>query len=152
MCINAQQGKHSTPLQRSPSAAQEGALHGGAVVDWYSRRVRIWRLTNTMDVQFCVDAEIAQFKRHGIRIFMNGKALGGAMPLWSTFRAPSTLNRPISKLVTVCAAHVVGLRNTCSSTIQNVSIRRTAKLRAMGRTVQHCHLCKCRRYDTDDLA
>ena len=70
-----------------------------AIMDWYSRKVLAWRLSNTLDTQFCVDAlqeavkrygapEIfntdqgAQFtssdftdvlKGHGIRISMDGK-------------------------------------------------------------------------------
>lgn len=76
-----------------------GWLYLCAVVDWYSRKVLAWRLSNTMDVQFCVDAvqeaitrwgtpaifntdQGSQFtsdaftgllKRHGIRISMDGK-------------------------------------------------------------------------------
>jgi len=70
-----------------------------AIMDWYSRRVLAWRVSNTMDVHFCIDAleeaiethgppEIfntdqgSQFtseaftdvlKQHGIRISMDGK-------------------------------------------------------------------------------
>ena len=77
----------------------KGWLYLCAVVDWYSRKVLAWRLSNTMDVQFCVDAvqeaisrwgtpaifntdQGSQFtsdaftgllKRHGIRISMDGK-------------------------------------------------------------------------------
>ena len=77
----------------------KGWLYLCAVVDWYSRKVLAWRLSNTMDVQFCVDAVqqaiarwgtpaifntdqgsqftsetfTAQLTRHGIRISMDGK-------------------------------------------------------------------------------
>ena len=73
--------------------------HLCAVVDWCSRKVLVWRLSNTMNVQFCVDAVqeaiarrdtpaifstvqgsqftsdafTAQLKRHGIRISKDGK-------------------------------------------------------------------------------
>jgi putative transposase len=76
-----------------------GFIYLAAVVDWYSRRVLSWRVSITMDVQFCLDAvqeaidqygvpEIfntdqgSQFtslaftellKEHGIRISMDGK-------------------------------------------------------------------------------
>jgi len=76
-----------------------GFVYLAAVVDWYSRRVLSWRLSITMDVQFCLDAvqeavdqygapEIfntdqgSQFtslaftdllKENGIRISMDGK-------------------------------------------------------------------------------
>jgi putative transposase len=77
-----------------------------AVIDWYSRQVLSWRLSNTMDTAFCVEAveealerygtpEIfntdqgSQFtcaaftdilKAHKIRISMDGKGRGG----WTT--------------------------------------------------------------------
>ena len=70
-----------------------------AIVDWYSRKVLAWRLSNTLDSRFCVEAleeaiarygtpdifktdEGVQFtsvdfikvlKQHGIRISMDGK-------------------------------------------------------------------------------
>ena len=78
---------------------QKGWLYLCAVVDCCSRKVLAWKLSNTMDVQFCVDAvqeaiarwgtpailntdQGSQFtsdafttllKRHGIRISMDGK-------------------------------------------------------------------------------
>ena len=77
----------------------KGWLYLCAVVDWCSRKVLAWRLSNTMDVEFCMDAVqeaitrwgtpaifntdqgsqftseafTAQLKRHGIRISMDGK-------------------------------------------------------------------------------
>ena len=33
----------------------KGWLYLCAVVDWYSRKVLAWRLSNTMDVEFCMD-------------------------------------------------------------------------------------------------
>lgn len=33
-----------------------GFLYLVAIMDWYSRKVLAWRLSNTMDVDFCVDA------------------------------------------------------------------------------------------------
>ena len=78
---------------------KRGFLYLVAVMDWYSRKVLSWRLSNTMDAQFCVEAleealhrygkpEIfntdqgSQFtgfdftgllKAHGIKISMDGK-------------------------------------------------------------------------------
>ena len=34
----------------------KGFLYLVAIMDWWSRKVLAWRLSNTMDVQFCVDA------------------------------------------------------------------------------------------------
>lgn len=36
-----------------------------AVIDWYSRKVLSWRLSNTMDTGFCVDALQAALATHG---------------------------------------------------------------------------------------
>lgn len=33
-----------------------GFVYLVAIIDWYSRKVLSWRLSNTMDVEFCVDA------------------------------------------------------------------------------------------------
>ena len=35
---------------------QKGFLYLVAVIDWYSRKVLSWRLSNTMDSDFCVEA------------------------------------------------------------------------------------------------
>ena len=34
---------------------QRGFVYLVAVIDWYSRRVLSWRISNTMDSRFCVD-------------------------------------------------------------------------------------------------
>lgn len=36
-----------------------------AVIDWYSRRVLSWRLSNTLGTEFCVDALTEAIERHG---------------------------------------------------------------------------------------
>jgi len=76
----------------------KGFLYLMAIMDWYSRRVMAWRLSNTLDVDFCVEAleealgkgkpelfntdQGSQFtsegfagllERHGVRISMDGK-------------------------------------------------------------------------------
>ena len=42
-----------------------GFLYLVAIMDWHSRKVLAWRLSNTMDVQFCVDALEEALDRHG---------------------------------------------------------------------------------------
>lgn len=42
-----------------------GFLYLVAIMDWSSRKVLAWRLSNTMDVQFCVDALEEALGRHG---------------------------------------------------------------------------------------
>jgi putative transposase len=43
----------------------KGFLYLVAVMDWASRRVLSWRLSNTMDAEFCVDALEEALDRHG---------------------------------------------------------------------------------------
>jgi putative transposase len=42
-----------------------GFVYLAAVVDWFSRRVLAWRLSITMEVDFCLDAVEAALARHG---------------------------------------------------------------------------------------
>ena len=43
----------------------KGFLYLVAIMDWWSRKVLAWRLSNTMDVQFCLDALDEALQRHG---------------------------------------------------------------------------------------
>ena len=42
-----------------------GFMYLVAIMDWYSRRVLAWRLSNTLDSSFCVDALEAALVRYG---------------------------------------------------------------------------------------
>lgn len=42
-----------------------GFIYLAAVVDWYSRKVLSWRVSITMDVQFCLDAVQEAIERYG---------------------------------------------------------------------------------------
>ncbi|SBV36728.1 Integrase catalytic region (fragment) [uncultured Stenotrophomonas sp.] len=42
-----------------------GFVYLAAVIDWYSRRVLAWRLSITMDTDFCVEAVEEAIARHG---------------------------------------------------------------------------------------
>ena len=44
---------------------QRGFLYLVAIMDWYSRKVLAWRLSNTMDAEFCVEALKEALARHG---------------------------------------------------------------------------------------
>ena len=44
---------------------RRGFLYLVAVMDWYSRKVLAWRVSNTMDVAFCVGALEAALARYG---------------------------------------------------------------------------------------
>jgi putative transposase len=43
----------------------KGFLYLVAIMDWWSRKVLAWRLSNTMDVQFCVDTLDDALSRYG---------------------------------------------------------------------------------------
>ena len=44
---------------------KRGFVYLIAVIDWYSRRVLSWRLSNTMDVSFCLEALDEALSKHG---------------------------------------------------------------------------------------
>ncbi|MCC5812669.1 MAG: IS3 family transposase [Ectothiorhodospiraceae bacterium] len=43
----------------------KGFMYLVAIMDWYSRRVLAWRVSNTMDTAFCIDALEEAIRRHG---------------------------------------------------------------------------------------
>ena len=42
-----------------------GFMYLVAIIDWYSRRVLAWRLSNTLDTRFCLEALEEALERHG---------------------------------------------------------------------------------------
>ena len=44
---------------------QRGFLYLVAIMDWYSRKVLAWRLSNSMDADFCVEALKEALAKHG---------------------------------------------------------------------------------------
>ena len=50
-------------------------LHGFvylvAIIDWYSRKILAWRLSNTMDAGFCVDCLEEAIKNYGSPTIFN---------------------------------------------------------------------------------
>ena len=42
-----------------------------AVIDWISRRVLAWRLSITLEVEFCIEAITEALARHGKRDIFN---------------------------------------------------------------------------------
>ena len=44
---------------------KRGFVYLVAVIDWFSRRVLSWRLSNTMDVSFCLEALDEALSKHG---------------------------------------------------------------------------------------
>ena len=43
----------------------KGFMYLVAIMDWYSRRVLAWRVSNTMDTAFCIEALEEAIQRHG---------------------------------------------------------------------------------------
>ena len=50
---------------------QRGFLYLVAIMDWHSRKVLSWRLSNSMDADFCVEALKEAIAKHGKPIIMN---------------------------------------------------------------------------------
>jgi putative transposase len=50
---------------------QHGFVYLVAIIDWYSRKVLSWRLSNTMDAGFCVDALEEVIKNYGVPEIFN---------------------------------------------------------------------------------
>lgn len=42
-----------------------------AVMDWYSRKILSWRISNTLDVDFCIDALQEALNRFGCPTIFN---------------------------------------------------------------------------------
>ena len=59
----------STDITYLPMA--QGFMYLTAVIDWYSRRILSWRISNTMDVNFCVDCLVEAFENFGEPEFFN---------------------------------------------------------------------------------
>jgi putative transposase len=50
---------------------RRGFLYLVAIMDWHSRKVLSWRLSNTMDVSFCIEALKGAFNTHGVPAIFN---------------------------------------------------------------------------------
>jgi putative transposase len=44
---------------------QRGFLYLVAIIGWYSRKVSAWRLSNTMEAEFCIGALKEALAKHG---------------------------------------------------------------------------------------
>ena len=50
---------------------KRGFLYLVAIMDWYSRKVLSWRISNTLDAEFCVQALMEAIDRYGIPNIFN---------------------------------------------------------------------------------
>ena len=66
MDITLASGKQSTGLfSDPPHPMARGFIYLAAVVDWFTRRVLSWRVSITLEADFCVEAVEEAFARHG---------------------------------------------------------------------------------------
>jgi transposase InsO family protein len=49
----------------------KGFLYLVAIIDWYSRKVLSWRLSNTMDTSFCIEALEDALQHYGLPDIFN---------------------------------------------------------------------------------
>ena len=76
----------------APSLTLLRLLHGFvylvAIMDWYSRKVLSWRISNTMEAEFCVACLEEALQRYGApEIFNTDKAASSPLrPLQACFR------------------------------------------------------------------
>ena len=49
----------------------KGFMFLAAVLDWHIRRVLAWKVSRTMDVEFCMEAMEEALKRHGVPEIFN---------------------------------------------------------------------------------
>jgi putative transposase len=63
-----------------------GFVYLTAIIDWYSRKILSWRLSNTMDVGFCIDCLDEAFDLYGEPEFFNSDQ-------GSQFTSPKFLDR-----------------------------------------------------------
>jgi putative transposase len=40
-----------------------------AIIDWYSRKIISWKLSNTMDMSFCIESLKESLQKHKPEIF-----------------------------------------------------------------------------------
>src|SRR5262249_13377882 len=73
-----------------------GFVYLAAVMDWFARRILAWRLSNTMEASFCIDAVDEAIAKHGCPQIFNtdqGSQFTSASyrrPLETTYRRPIT--------------------------------------------------------------
>ena len=72
----------------------KGHFYLVAIMDWFGRKVLSWQVSNTMDVQFALDALEEALSRYAKPTIFNSDHRRSVLPLR---RLPSGFVRPISK-------------------------------------------------------
>jgi putative transposase len=114
-----------------------GFVYLAAVVDWFSRRVLAWRLSITLEVEFCLEAVEEALARHGRpEIFNTDKAVSSPAP-----RSPACCWTMPSRSAWMAAAHGAtmsllsgcgGRSNTRRSTCGPTTVSAMPVLRSAG--------------------
>jgi putative transposase len=91
-----------------------GFIYLAAVVDWFSRRVLAWRLSITMEAEFCIEALDEALARHGRPEIFNtdqGSQFTSALPVFfSTPASPSAwMAKDLGEIM--CSSSVCGERS-----------------------------------------
>ncbi len=117
---------------------KRGFVYLFAVMDWASRRVLSWRMSNTLTTDFCIEAvqeaisrygrpdifntdQGCQFtsleftgllKDNGIQVSMDGKAAGGTMCSWNDYGGALNTKRSTCELTTASVSPRADWGNT----------------------------------------
>jgi putative transposase len=65
MARHMKRNNHACGRHRARRLMRRGFLYLVAIMDWYSRKVLAWRLSNSMDAAFCVEALKEALANHG---------------------------------------------------------------------------------------
>jgi len=129
-------------------SAPAGFVYLAAILDWYSRKVLAWRLSNTLETRFCLDCldealrrgqpsifnsdQGAQFTstgftgrlaQAGIRISMDGRGRPMTISLWNGCGDRSSMKKCIPTAMTRWMTPITGCTGTSSSTTTSGPIR-----------------------------
>ena len=85
----------------------KGFVYVVAIMDWYSRKVLAWRLSNSIDEDFCVDALEKAISRYGSPDIVNTNHRAHSLPVMSS---PAFSRQQVSR--SAWTARVVG-RTMC---------------------------------------
>ena len=120
----------STDITYIPMA--RGFVYLVAVMDWYSRKVLSWRLSNTLDASFCVDALNDAIETYGVPEIFN---TGGFQDSCHHFHYATCANFGL--------ASVTGFSHTlCGNDQSRIPLlhRRGLRARAASYTVSRCRM------------
>jgi transposase InsO family protein len=104
-----------------------GFMYLVAVMDWRSRKVLSWRLSNTLDTGFCVDALEEAIDRFGAPDIFNTDQ--GAQFTSSAFTDVLKHHDMLNIIIFICTrltmvrSYVTGLTSGCAFTIRNAFTR-----------------------------